>query len=75
MNNKKIATMFKAFCDENRLKILQLLQDGEIFRLTLTRQKSEDKIFENSHCICIRSSWKYKENRGCDSKRKWSWFL
>ena len=50
--------------------IIQLLQDGEIFRLTLTRQKSEDKIFENSHCICIRSSWKYKENRGCDSKRK-----
>lgn len=29
MNNKKIATMFKAFCDENRLQILQLLQDGE----------------------------------------------
>ena len=29
MDNKKIATMFKAFCDENRLQILQLLQDGE----------------------------------------------
>lgn len=29
MDNKKIATMFKAFCDENRLQILQLLQNGE----------------------------------------------
>ena len=29
MDNKKIAAMFKAFSDENRLQILQLLQDGE----------------------------------------------
>ena len=29
MDNKRIAVMFKAFCDENRLKILQLLRDGE----------------------------------------------
>ena len=29
MDNKKIAAMFKAFCDENRLQILQLLRDGE----------------------------------------------
>ena len=29
MDNKKIASMFKAFCDENRLQVLQLLRDGE----------------------------------------------
>ena len=29
MDNKKIASMFKAFCDENRIQILKLLQDGE----------------------------------------------
>lgn len=29
MDNKKTAAMFKAFCDENRLQILQLLQEGE----------------------------------------------
>lgn len=29
MENKKAATMFKAFCDENRLQILELLQSGE----------------------------------------------
>ena len=29
MDNKKIASMFKAFCDENRLQILELLRDGE----------------------------------------------
>ena len=44
--------------------IIQLLQDGEIFKLTLTRQKSEDKIFENSHSVCICASWKYEENCG-----------
>lgn len=29
MDNKRIATIFKAFCDENRLQILDLLRDGE----------------------------------------------
>lgn len=29
MDNKKAAVMFKAFCDENRLRILGLLKDGE----------------------------------------------
>ncbi len=29
MDNKKTATMFKAFCDENRVQILDLLRDGE----------------------------------------------
>lgn len=29
LNPKKTAVIFKAFCDENRIKILQLLLDGE----------------------------------------------
>ena len=29
MDNKKIASMFKEFCDENRIQILELLQGGE----------------------------------------------
>ena len=29
LDNKNIAFMFKAFCDENRLQILELLRDGE----------------------------------------------
>lgn len=29
MSEKKIAEMFKALCDENRIKILRLLQTGE----------------------------------------------
>ena len=28
MDNKKIASMFKAVCDENRIQILELLQGG-----------------------------------------------
>lgn len=29
LNEKQLAMIFKAFCDENRIKILQLLIDGE----------------------------------------------
>ena len=29
MDYKKTVIMFKAFCDENRLQILELLRDGE----------------------------------------------
>ena len=29
VNAKKTSAVFKAFCDENRIKILQLLQGGE----------------------------------------------
>lgn len=29
VNEKEISVIFKAFCDENRIKILQLLLDGE----------------------------------------------
>ena len=29
MNEKKTAELFKALCDENRIKILKLLQSGE----------------------------------------------
>lgn len=29
MDKKRIASMFKAFCDENRLQILELLRDKE----------------------------------------------
>lgn len=29
MDNKSTAVMFKAFCDENRIQILELLENGE----------------------------------------------
>lgn len=29
LDTKKVATVFKAFCDENRVRILQLLDSGE----------------------------------------------
>ena len=29
MNNRRIALIFNAFCDENRVEILEILKDGE----------------------------------------------
>lgn len=29
MDNRKTALIFKAFCDENRIRILKMLRDGE----------------------------------------------
>lgn len=29
MDDRKIASIFKAFCDENRIKIIKLLRSGE----------------------------------------------
>ena len=29
MDNKEIAIIFKAFCDENRIQILEMLREGE----------------------------------------------
>lgn len=29
MNNRRIALIFKAFCDENRVEILEILKEGE----------------------------------------------
>lgn len=38
LNEKKIATIFKAFCDENRIKILELLLSGEKCACTLLEE-------------------------------------
>ncbi|MGN1080480.1 MAG: ArsR/SmtB family transcription factor, partial [Acutalibacteraceae bacterium] len=29
MDERKVAAIFKAFCDENRIKIIKLLRSGE----------------------------------------------
>ncbi|NCB31021.1 MAG: transcriptional regulator [Clostridia bacterium] len=36
--NQQIARVFKAFCDENRVTILQLLKDGELCACKLQEQ-------------------------------------
>ena len=41
MDNKKIAVMFKAFCDENRLQILGLLRSGERCACDILEEKKE----------------------------------
>lgn len=40
MDYKETASMFKAFCDENRLKIMELLLEGEICACNILEELS-----------------------------------
>lgn len=54
MDNKKVASMFKAFCDENRLQILQLLQSGEkcACRLLEEMQITQPTLSHHMKILC-----------------------
>ena len=54
MDNKKVASMFKAFCDENRLQILQLLQLGEkcACRLLEEMQITQPTLSHHMKILC-----------------------
>lgn len=54
MNSKKAAVMFKAFCDENRLQILELLRDGEkcACRLLEEMQITQPTLSHHMKILC-----------------------
>lgn len=54
MDNRKAAIMFKAFCDENRLQILQLLQSGEkcACRLLEEMQITQPTLSHHMKILC-----------------------
>ena len=54
MDNRKTAAMFKAFCDENRLQILQLLNDGEkcACRLLEEMQITQPTLSHHMKILC-----------------------
>ena len=54
MDNKRAAVMFKAFCDENRLQILELLQDGErcACRLLEEMQITQPTLSHHMKILC-----------------------
>lgn len=54
MNNKKTAIMFKAFCDENRLQILELLRGGEkcACRLLEEMQITQPTLSHHMKILC-----------------------
>ena len=54
MDNKEIATMFKAFCDENRIQILQLLRGGEkcACRLLEEMQITQPTLSHHMKILC-----------------------
>lgn len=54
MDNKKTAAMFKAFCDENRVQILQLLRDGErcAFSILEEMQITQPTLSHHMKILC-----------------------
>lgn len=67
MNEKKTADIFKAFCDENRIRILQLLIDGEkcacklleAMNITQPTLSHHMKILVDSGIVCARKEGKW----------------
>ena len=54
-NEKKTATIFKAFCDENRIRIIKLLQSGE---------KCAFLVLATVALLTYRNSGSYKDEEG-----------
>lgn len=54
MDTKKTANMFKAFCDENRIQILKLLQSGEkcACKLLEALQISQPTLSHHMKILC-----------------------
>lgn len=67
MKEKETAVIFKAFCDENRVKILQLLLDGEKCACKLLEEMNitqptlshHMKILVDSGIVCGRKDGKW----------------
>ena len=51
MDNKEIATMFKAFCDENRIQILEMLREGEKCACCGKKGRQMDALFHLGNWI------------------------
>lgn len=60
VNEEKLKALYHR--EDTKCQILEKFNVRNI--LILTRQKSEEKLFENSNYICIRASWKYEEAPG-----------
>jgi ArsR family transcriptional regulator len=77
-DHKQTAQIFKAFCDENRVQILELLQAGEKCSCELleTLQQSQSglsyhmKVLQESGIVIGRQEGKWTHYRICDEGRK-----
>ena len=82
LSNKKTAEMFKAVCDENRIKILKLLQGGEKCACVLLEELDIAQPTLSYHMKILRQSgivkersvgpWKYYsiDGEGCAYAQK-----
>jgi len=74
------AKVFMAFCDETRLKVLELLRNGETYAGALVEQlrvKQSDlsyhmKILVESGIVAVRRVDKYKYYSICESGRQYA---
>ena len=66
LEEKKTAAIFKAFCDENRIRILKLLRSGEKcgcrlleeIHVTQPTLSHHMKVLAECGLICSRKEWK-----------------
>ena len=62
---KKTAIIFKAFCDENRVRILQLLQDGEKCACMLLEEMNitQPTLSHHMKILCDRGCCRQKRGQ------------
>ena len=55
MDEKRIAAIFKAFCDENRIRIIKLLRSGEKCACKLLEEINVTQPTLSHHCLLYTS--------------------
>ena len=70
MDDKKIATVFKALCDENRVKIIRALQNGEKCACKLLQEINVSQPTLSHHMKILKDSGVVKIKKD----GKWSFY-
>ena len=62
MDEKRIAAIFKAFCDENRIRIIKLLRSGEKCACKLLEEINVTQPTLSHHMKIQKKVWSRQKN-------------
>ena len=70
MDEKRIASIFKAFCDENRIRIIKLLRSGEKCACKLLEEinVTQPTLSHHMKILCDAEIVVESENKSCCEK-------